>query len=245
MKISLKLRPTLLDHYTSDQQERMVDVLGDLSLQRDINTMLDELEKSGEKIDVLVNNVGLIIHELTITDEEYEASFTTNLLNHYILTTELLKRNLLSEEAVIVNVSSGGMYNAALVPKAMNNMGPSYNGTVAYTLHKRGQVALNQYWREKYKDTKMNFYVMHPGWVDTPLVKATLPTFRKIMHLVLRDEKQGADTLHWLACEAPPQQGFDQIWVDRKARRTHHNEHTRNNSSTISDLISFLDSKIL
>ena len=236
---------TLRDNLPSDQQERMVDVLCDLSLQREIVTMLDGFEERGEKIDVLVNNVGLMIHDLTINDEELEASFALNLLNHYLLTTELIKRNLLSEEAVVINVSSGGMYNAPLAPVAMNNMSESYNGGVAYTLHKRGQVALTQYWREKHKDDKLNFYVMHPGWVDTDGVKTALPTFRKILQLVLRDESQGADTIHWLASQAPTQQGFDQIWFDRKARRTHQNEQTRNASCTINDFISFLDSKIL
>ena len=86
---------------------------------------------------------------------------------------------------------------------------------------------------------------MHPGWVDTDGVKTALPTFRKILQLVLRDEAQGADTIHWLASEVPTQQGFDQIWFDRKARRTHQNEQTRNASCTINDFISFLDSKIL
>ena len=236
---------TLRDTLPSDQQERMVDVLCDLSLQREIVTMLDGFEERGEKIDVLVNNVGLMIHDLTINDEELEASFALNLLNHYLLTTELIKRNLLSEEAVVINVSSGGMYNAPLAPVAMNNMSESYNGGVAYTLHKRGQVALAQYWREKHRDSKLNFYVMHPGWVDTDGVKTALPTFRKILQMVLRDEAQGADTIHWLASEVPTQQGFDQIWFDRKARRTHQNEQTRNASCTINDFISFLDSKIL
>ena len=236
---------TLRGTIPSGQQERMVDVLCDLSLQKEIITMLDGFEERGEKIDVLVNNVGLMIHDLTVSDEELEASFALNLLNHYLLTTELIKRNLLSEDAVVINVSSGGMYNAPLAPVAMNNMSETYNGGVAYTLHKRGQVALAQYWREKHKDSKLNFYVMHPGWVDTDGVKTALPTFRKILQLVLRDESQGADTIHWLASEAPTQQGFDQIWFDRKARRTHQNEQTRNASCTINDFISFLDSKIL
>ena len=236
---------TLRASIPSDQQERMVDVLCDLSLQQEIIKMVDGFEERGEKIDVLVNNVGLMIHDLTVNDEELEASFALNLLNHYLLTTELIKRNLLSEDAVVINISSGGMYNAPLAPIAMNNMTETYSGGVAYTLHKRGQVALTQYWREKHKDSKLNFYVMHPGWVDTDGVKTALPTFRKILQLVLRDEAQGADTIHWLASEVPKQQGFDQIWFDRKARRTHQNEQTRNASCTINDFISFLDSKIL
>ena len=229
----------------SNQREHMIDVLCDLSLQQEINIMLDGLVERGEKIDVLVNNVGLMIHELSINSEELETSFATNLLNHYLLTTQLIKRDLLSDNAVVINVSSGGMYNAPLAPQAMNNRSESYNGSVAYTLHKRGQVALTQYWRNKHKDSKLNFYVMHPGWVDTDGVKTALPSFRKALHLILRNEEQGADTIKWLATEVPSASNDDEIWFDRKPRRTHLNDDTINASASIDDFVSFLDAKIL
>ena len=228
----------------SNQREQMIDILCDLSLQRDINTVLDSLVERGEKIDVLVNNVGLMIHDLMISEEKLEMSFATNLLNHYLLTTELIKRELLSETAVVINVSSGGMYTAPLAPQAMNNTSESYDGTIAYTLHKRGQVALTHYWREQHKDKNFKFYVMHPGWVDTDGVKTALPTFRKMLHLILRDEGQGADTIKWLATEVLAYKNSDEIWFDRKSRKTHLSDQTRNASAGIDDFVSFLDAKI-
>jgi len=228
----------------SNQREHMIDVLCDLSLQQEINIMLDGLVERGEKIDVLVNNVGLMIHELSINSEELETSFATNLLNHYLLTTQLIKRDLLSDNAVVINVSSGGMYNAPLAPQAMNNRSESYNGSVAYTLHKRGQVALTQYWRNKHKGSELNFYVMHPGWVDTDGVKTALPTFRKVLQLILRDEAKGADTIKWLAKEVPDQSENEQIWFDRKPRKIHLSDKTLHASCTTYELIEFLESQM-
>jgi len=141
-----------------------------------------------------------------------------------MLTTELLNRGLLADDAVVINVSSGGMYNAPLVLEGMNLQNAAYNGGVAYTLHKRSQVELTKYWRQQHKDSNMKFYVMHPGWVDTEGVKTALPTFRKIMQFILRDEAMGADTINWLAKQKPDQVGNEKIWFDRKPRKIHLSE---------------------
>jgi 1-acyl-sn-glycerol-3-phosphate acyltransferase len=40
---------------------------------------------------------------------------------------------------------------------------------------------------------------MHPGWADTPAVRASLPRFHCVMQALLRTPAEGADTVVWLA----------------------------------------------
>jgi len=70
----------LRDRVPAACKEKMKDTVFDLSLQSDIRKMVEGFAQSGEKIDVLVNNVGLMIHDLTITEEGFETSFATNIL---------------------------------------------------------------------------------------------------------------------------------------------------------------------
>ncbi len=162
----------------------------DLSLTTNIESFLDELAASSGNtpIDVLVNNVGVLLNEHQLSEEGHELSFATNLLNHYVLTNGLIERGLLADDAVIINMSSGGMYNVPLQVERLNELNPDrYDGVQAYARQKRAQVELNAWWRQRHVDRDWCFYVMHPGWVDTEGVKTSLPAFRALFQHVLRD----------------------------------------------------------
>lgn len=220
----------------------IVPAVHDLSLQSGTMALVQQCAALDQKIDILINNVGVLLNKPSVTDEGFDTSFATNILNHYILTQQLIKHDLLAKDAIIINVSSGGMYNAPLIPAALNNKSKSYNGDMAYALHKRAQVALTHFWRD-HSDGRA-FYVMHPGWVDTQGVKDSLPNFRKLLKSILRNGDMGADTIIWLANMRPDQKG-EAIWFDRKARKTHISQDMLDNSADVRDLIAYLESHIL
>lgn len=39
------------------------------------------------------------------------------------------------------------------------------------------QVALAEHWTEVYGPKGVGFYTMHPGWVDTEIIKRNMPSF--------------------------------------------------------------------
>jgi dehydrogenase/reductase SDR family protein 12 len=193
----------------------------DLSSQRDTQRLIDDLVRSGRKIDVLVNNVGVLLNGFALTPEGREMSFATNILNHFLLTERLIEASVLMNDAVVINMSSGGMYNAPLMVAKMNVTDPKrYAGVFAYAVHKRGQAELTKYWTATYGPRGMKFYVMHPGWADTEGVERSLPRFHKILKAILRDGRQGTETAIWLAATKPDGEpgGF---WFDRKIRTSH------------------------
>ena len=67
---------------------------------------------------------------------------------------------------------------------------------------------------------------VHPGWVDTPGLRKSLPGFARTFRLALRTPPQGADTTVWLAA-APHLDASGRFWFDRRPRPTHRLAHTK------------------
>jgi len=233
-----------LAELTATSGDRVVARPIDLSLTKNLKVLLDELAEAsgGLAIDVLVNNVGVLLNEHQLSKEGHELSFATNLLNHYVLTNGLIERGLLADDAVIINMSSGGMYNVPLRVDRLNELSAEqYDGIQAYAYQKRAQVELNAWWRQRHADRDWCFYVMHPGWVDTEGVKTSLPAFRALFQHVLRDAAAGADTALWLAATRPSQQDGGSIWFDREERGAHISRSTRRDADDADTLVEFLD----
>lgn len=221
---------------------KVVPEVADFSLRQDVWALLDRLQARGIKVDVLINNVGIQKRDQIITREGLETSFATNILSHYLFTREMLSRGMLSDEASVIEVSSGGMYNHMLQVKDLNITGDGYVGVRAYGLSKRAQVVMTQHWRQQFAGSKRRFYVVHPGWVDTAAVGRSMPRFRATLKSVLRKDHQGADTIVWLAETRPPQQSDGSIWFDRRERSAHIFAHTPKATDTPETLIRSLES---
>ena len=195
-----------------------------------------------EPVDVLVNNVGVMLHGHTLTDESHETSFATNILNHFVLTEGLQSRGLLKSDGIVVNMSSGGMYGSPLKLEEMDAKDAAqHDGMAAYAMHKRAQVELTRWWNAEWRGRPM-VYVMHPGWVDTEGVKSSLPVFRKVLRWWLRDAEQGADTALWLVAARPPAPESG-IWLDRELHPEHAFSMTRDSPHTAADLAAYLRSQ--
>lgn len=218
----------------------------DFTLQADTERLLRRLQAAGRKVDVLVNNVGVLLDDLAVTAEGRESSFVSNLLSHYQLTEGLIRAGLLSgPQSTVINMTSGGGYNMPLMVAMLNVTDPAkYNGVVAYGFHKRAQIVLNQHWRNTHGSRGIAFYVMHPGWADTDGVKRSLPRFRKILKSILRDAASGADTALWLAGTRPAQPEEELVWFDRAIRPAHVYDRTRVSKDTPRSLVAYLESEL-
>jgi len=229
----------------SNAAKRIRLMTADFSLQSGTQDFLERLLGAGERFDVLMNNVGLLLNNLKITSEGRETSFVTNVLSHFQLTEGLLESGGLKDNAVIVNMTSGGMYNAPLGYRALNTTNPEkYNGKASYAYAKRAQVALTGYWDGKYTDRGIRCYVTHPGWTKTPGVKDALPVFWKIQNLILRKPLQGADTALWLAATRPAATAEEAVWFDRKPRPVHMYDYTRKPQCTVDELVGYFQQEL-
>ena len=192
----------------------------------EIVDLADAYIASEQPLHGIVNNVGIMIHERTVTDEGYEITYATNLLGQYILTKKLLPVLEASAPARVVMVSSGGMYSQPLTVSNLESSEGEYNGTNAYARTKRAEVVLAEEWAKEFAGTGVTVTSMHPGWVDTAGVRTSLPTFRKITGPFLRDEDGGADTIVWLVASEEASDLSGGFYHDRRQRPTHRMKRT-------------------
>jgi len=142
----------------------------------------------------LVNNAGCMVNEREVTAAGFEKNFATNTLGMYILTKSLI--GSIEDEGRVVTVTSGGMLTQKLMLDDLQYEKGTFDGTAAYAQQKRQQVCITEEWARAYP--KIHFSTTHPGWVDTSVVRTSMPDFHAKMKDKLRTSEQGADCIVWL-----------------------------------------------
>ena len=173
------------------------------------------------RLDVLVNNAGAMVGERAFSLDGIELTFATNVLGPFLLTNLLTGLLAQSAPSRIINVSSGGMYTQRLDARDLPASRGRYDGATVYAQTKRAQVVLTELWAERLRGSGIVVHAMHPGWVRTPGLEASLPRFNRLTGAILRTPAEGADTIVWLASAREPGASTGGFWHDRRRRATH------------------------
>ena len=179
------------------------------------------------RLDVLVNNAGVLASQRSLSVDGIELTFATNVVGPFLLTNLLIGLLQRSAPSRIINVSSGGMYTQRIRVDDLQTAIGQYDGATAYARAKRAQVMLTELWAERLRGTGVVVHAMHPGWADTPGVRASLPRFYQLTKPFLRTPEEGADTILWLGAAAEPGESSGGFWHDRVRRPTHLLPRTR------------------
>lgn len=199
----------------------------DLSELRSVRRFAESFQARQERLDLLVNNAGVLPQKRSNTPDGLELAFATNVLGPFLLTSLLLPSLLAAAPSTVITVSSGGMYTARLRPDDVQLENEPFDGPRFYAHAKRAQVALSRTWAVRFPAEHIAFHSMHPGWVDTPGLRGSLPTFRRLMAPLLRDARQGADTIVWLGTNPRLEPATGGFWHDRAPRTEHRLPWTR------------------
>jgi NAD(P)-dependent dehydrogenase (short-subunit alcohol dehydrogenase family) len=198
----------------------------DVSSLADVRSVAAELRSGLERLDAVIHNAGVLPAERSESVDGHELTLATHVLGPVLLTEELTGLLAASPDPRVIFVSSGGMYTQRLpVADPQYRDGP-YRGATAYARSKRIQVALTPVLAARWADRRIMVAAMHPGWVDTPGVAASLPAFRRLTAPILRTAEQGADTTVWLTTTSPPPPS-GKFWHDRCPRPQHYLPVTR------------------
>lgn len=192
--------------------------IADLSIMNEVCTVAAEVLDNEPSIHILVNNAVVLPGERTFTAEGLELAHATNLVAPFLLTNSLRKRMVESAPSRIINVISGGMYTQGLELDDLNSRNGEYRGSVAYARAKRGLMVLTKMWADRLAGTGVTVNATHPGWVDTPGIKDSLPGFHRLTRRFLRSPAQGADTIVWLASSETGGTESGKLWHDRAER---------------------------
>ena len=219
-----RVRDDLAARTGNDSLDVVVADMGDLDAVR--AAAADVLARY-DRLDVLVHNAGALTADRRTAPSGLELVTASQVVGPFLLTALLLERLRHSAPARVITMSSGGMYASALRVSDLQ-MGDDYKGSEQYARAKRAQVTLNEMWAARVPANEVVFHSMHPGWADTPGVRDSLPTFRKVVGPLLRSPEQGADTLVWLAADdGEPLHTTGRFWLDRRPRSLHKLPNTR------------------
>ncbi len=187
---------------------------------------LDQVAALGRRlarapVHALVHNAGALVHTRQRTPQGHELSFGVHVLGPHLLTRQLEPSLADAHDARVVFVSSGGMYTQRLNLSRLPDGLERYDGASIYAQAKRAQVILARHWAERLSPQGVAVSSMHPGWADTPGVRAALPGFHKVTRAMLRTPEQGADTIVWLAASPDASLAKGGFYLDRAPRPEH------------------------
>jgi NAD(P)-dependent dehydrogenase (short-subunit alcohol dehydrogenase family) len=145
--------------------------LADLSSLSEVRRLAEQLLSEHERLDVLVNNAGIIAREREETVDGVELTFAVNYLTHFLLTNLLLPLLLGSAPARIVNVASAGQSPGDFRDVMLKR---GYGGMKAYTQSKLAQVMFTFELAERLRGTGVTVNALHPATLmDTKMVHQT------------------------------------------------------------------------
>ncbi len=181
----------------------------DLTDLRSIKTFADDFKASFERLDLLINNAGIMTPPFGRTADGFELQMGTNHLGHFALTGLLIDLLEQTQNSRIVNVSSmahkmgnidfDDLHWEKRKYKKWNAYGDSKIANLHFTF------ALDQKLRSK--NSHVIAAAAHPGYTATKLQRHT-GLFSALNHILAQDVSMGAlPTLY--AAIAPDVQGGD------------------------------------
>ncbi len=194
--------------------------VADLARLCDVHAVADILLGGTDTLDVLVHNAGTLMNRHVLTVDGLETTAQVQVVAPFLLTSLLFPRLRATPGSRVITVASGGMYTQRLDVEALTPDPTSFNGVAVYARAKRAQVVLTQEWARRTRGSGVTFHVTHPGWVDTPGLRASLPRFAHLTGPLLRSPQEGADTIGWLATSPAGVHCGGQFWHDRRPRST-------------------------
>eukprot|EP00577_Skeletonema_sp_RCC1716_P016758 CAMPEP_0113418942 /NCGR_PEP_ID=MMETSP0013_2-20120614/26493_1 /TAXON_ID=2843 ORGANISM="Skeletonema costatum, Strain 1716" /NCGR_SAMPLE_ID=MMETSP0013_2 /ASSEMBLY_ACC=CAM_ASM_000158 /LENGTH=344 /DNA_ID=CAMNT_0000306247 /DNA_START=138 /DNA_END=1169 /DNA_ORIENTATION=- /assembly_acc=CAM_ASM_000158 len=200
-------------------------LLADVGEPSHIERVVKEFTDKEDKLDCLVCNAGALFNDRRVNSNGQEVTFMSHLVCGSYQLTKLLLPSLKqspANEARVVYVSSGGMYNSKFpeweVAASSGKHESDYNGNIAYSYAKRGQVLLAERFTKDYPEVA--FVSTHPGWVRTAAVDGAYGDNAKYLE-PFRNLWEGSEGIAWLT--ATPKKNLESgaFYLDRSPQRKH------------------------
>ena len=193
----------------------------DLGSQADVRALAREVKGRTDRLDVLVNNAGVILLERRESLDGIETTFAVNHLAYFLLTNLLLDLLKASSPARIVNVAShahrGGRIN-------FSDLGgrEHFSGWRAYQQSKLANVLFTRELAKALTGTGVTANAVHPGWVNSQIFREEGFqgwVMRKAAGLLAISPERGAETTLYLATSPAVQGESGGYYARRKPAR--------------------------
>ena len=166
----------------------------------------DDILARCPRIDVLVNNAGVMACPMLRTADGFEMQFGTNHLGHFLLTARLMPALQAAAPSRVVNLSSAGHKFGALNLEDPNYHEREYNKWVAYGESKTANVLFTVGLEQRFGESGVHALAVHPGVIMTELSRHMSQEDLEMLMarggaegLKVKSTEQGSATSVWAA----------------------------------------------
>jgi NAD(P)-dependent dehydrogenase (short-subunit alcohol dehydrogenase family) len=143
------------------------------------------------RIDVLVNNAGVMFTPFARTSDGHEMQFGTNHLGHFLLTALLMPALLTAAPARVVNVASAGHHRSDILWDDPNFERRPYDKFAAYGQSKTANILFTRELDRRFGPPGVHAFAVHPGVISTGLVRHMSDEDRQVLRQRLADAPSG------------------------------------------------------
>jgi NAD(P)-dependent dehydrogenase (short-subunit alcohol dehydrogenase family) len=176
-------------------------LLADLSVQSEVRRLAGEFRTRYDRLDVLVNNAGLVLKRRTETPDSIEVTLAINHLAPFLLTNLLLDLLRKSAPSRIITVSSGAERMGKIDFDDLQSE-KRYRGFQVYAMTKLANIIFTFDLAERLEGTGVTANCVHPGSVNTNFGannRGGMALLFRAFKPFMRSPEQGAETLVYLA----------------------------------------------
>lgn len=173
-----------------------------------VRMFAQRIHSKKEKIDLLINNAGIMMTPYGTSGDGFELQLATNYLGHYALTGLLLPLLVKAEEARVVTLSSLS-YRWSVLRFEDLNFEQQYSKTAAYGQSKRACLVFSYELQRRLQrtDFPIRSVAAHPGIANTDLDRHFPKVLRSLGNWLLQSADCGALPVLFAALNAELQGG--------------------------------------
>jgi len=137
------------------------ELLADVTVEKEVDTAIDEIFKRSGSLDIIFNNAGICIHKdaMESTIEEWRSVLDINLTGAYIVSRSAARRMI--ERGIAGSIINNASMSGSIVN--IPQMQASYNASKAGMIHMTKSLAI------EWAQNKIRVNSISPGYIATPM----------------------------------------------------------------------------
>uniref|UniRef100_A0A1A8I8V9 Wu:fd55e03 n=2 Tax=Nothobranchius TaxID=28779 RepID=A0A1A8I8V9_NOTKU len=179
----------------------------DLASLQSVRDLAKDIQQNEDRLDILINNAGIMMCPKWKTEEGFEMQFGVNHLGHFLLTNCLLDQLKKSAPSRIVIVSSLA-HERGRIHFDDINLDKDYRPERSYRQSKLANVLFARELAARLQGTGVTVYSLHPGVIRTELGRhlfSSLALWKRILFSlfmwIIKSPREGAQTTIYCAVD--------------------------------------------
>jgi len=177
-----------------------------------------EFKRLHPKLDVLLNNAGMMAHEEVKTRDGFEAQFAVNNLAQLLLTVELIPALEAAAPSHVIFVTSM-MHKLGKIDFDSFRGWKKYNANGSYAQSKLAMMLNAAELAKRLEHKKIAVNTLHPGAVSTGIIDGYSPLAQFFIKMIFTTPEKGARTSIYLANMDPEMAPTGKYFVNSKVAK--------------------------